>query len=431
MAGKLSCFILSLFSIAIYSILYKLIYKKKEHCFIKFNSYFLLLIIMGSFAIMNIILFYSDEEHINKINYPRIIIFIFNILSSSLFISFFLRISKIIQSINLTNALILNNRKKASIFYSKRYSLMENFYFKLFCFLLIITFIISFIKFYNNLEHYNFIPFLSMIPGQVTEEKVSLLKFNVWIVFSKSLILITILYQLLTFINIKKNIRIILSLQNLVYLLYFQLTFFANILTNSKTTLPHIIFYLFEISEIFLVIIYTLVVNNNDKILITTIINPKLVSDFYLFVSDEICYYSFSNYLNNNDADKFLLYLYIEIMKFKFKYSLEAEYNNVVYEAKKIYNKYFGESSKENKYLNQEILNNVRKSCEMIDKGQCSYEMFDNLLVNVFEILKEKFEDFQKTEEYIILVQNLNMNSYIQYKILDIPNINAKPLNFI
>lgn len=431
MASNFSCFILSLFSITIYAILYKFITKKKDHCFIKFNSYILLLIMMGTFALMNIILFFSDEEHINKINYPKILIFIFNILTSALFISFFLRISKIIQSINLTNALISNNRKKASIFYSKRYSLMENFYFKLFCFLLIITFIISFIKFFNNIEHYNFIPFLSSIPGQVTPGKVSLLKFNVWIVFFKSLIIITMLYQLLTFNNIKKNIRIILSLQNLIYLLYFQLEFFSNMLTSNKTTLPHIIFYLFEISEIFLVIIYTLVINKTDNMLITTIINPKLVSDFYLFISDEICYYSFSNYLNNNDADKFLLYLYIEIMKFKFKYTLEAEYNNVVFEAKKIYNKYFGESSKENKYLNQEILNNVRKSCEMIDKGQCSYEMFDNLLVNVFEILKEKFEDFQKTDEYKILVQNLNMNSYIQYKILDIPNINAKPLNFI
>ena len=67
----------------------------------------------------------------------------------------------------------------------------------------------------------------------------------------------------------------------------------------------------------------------------------------------------------------------------------------------------------------------------MIDKGQCSYEMFDDLLVNVFEMLKDKFDEFKNTEEYKLLVQNLNMNSYIQYKILDIPNINAKPLNFI
>ena len=431
MSGSLGNFFLTLLSLSLYSIIYKTVSQKKYHCYIKFNSYILLLIMIASFALMNIILIYSDEEYINKRNYPKFLIFLFNILSSSLFISFILRLSKIIQSINLTNALISNNRKKASIFYSKRYSLMDNFYFKLFGFLFIITFIISSIKFYNNIEHYNFIPFLTSIPDQITYGKIALLKFNVWIIFFKSLILITIIYNLLVFPNIKNNIKIILTLQNLLYLLYFQLIFFSNMFTEYKTTLPHLFFYFFEISEISLIIIYTLIINKNDNMLITTIINPKLVSDFYLFVSDEICYYSFSNYLNNNEADKFLLYLYIEIMKFKFKYSLEAEYNNVVFEAKKIYNKYFGESSKENKYLNQEILNSVRKSCEMIDKGQCNYEMFDGLLVNVFEILKQKFEEFKNTEEYKILVQNLNMNSYIQYKILDIPNLNAQPLNFI
>ena len=431
MADNLSNFILSLISVIIYSIIYKFLSQKKNYCFIKFNSYVLLLIMMISLLIMNIIIIYSNDNYINNMNYPKILIFIFNLCSSSFFTSFSLRLIKIIQSIHLTHSLMNSNRKKASIFYSKRYSLMDNFYFKLFCFLSIIIFIFSFIKFFNNSENYSFIPFLNKIPGQITPEIISLLKFNVWTIFFKSLIIITILYQILTFSNVKKNIKIILSLQNIFYLLFFQLIFFSNMFTNYKTTLSHIIFYFFEVIELFLVIIYTLFKNKNDNMLITTIFNPKLVSDFYLFVSDEICYYSFSNYLNNSDVDKFLLQLYIEIMKFKFKYSLEAEYNNVVYEAKKIYNKYFGESSKENKYLNQEILNNVRKSCEMIDKGQCNYEMFDSLLVNVFDILKEKFTNFQSTEEYKILVKNLNMNSFIQYKIFEIPNINAKPLNFI
>ena len=431
MASNLNCIIFSLFSILLYLLISHFISQKKNYCFIKFNSYGLLLIMMRILLLMNIILILADNENITNIVYLKIIIFLYNILTWAFFISFSLRLTKIIQSINLTNKLIINNKKKASIFYSKRYSLMDDFYFKLFWFFLIIIIIISLMHFSFNLEHYIFIPFLTEIPGELTSEKISLLKFHEWLIFFKSFIIITILYHILTLTNIKRNIKIILSLQNMIYLLYFQFIFFANIFTTSKTTFPHIIFYSFEIIQILIIIIYTLIKNKNDEMLITTIFNPKLVADFYLFVSDEICYYSFSNYLNNSQVDKFLLYLYIEIMKFKFKYSLEPEYNNVVYEAKKIYNKYFGESSKANKYLNQEILNNVRKSCEMIDKGQCSYEMFDSILVNVFEMLKDKFDEFQSTEEYRILVQNLNMNSYIQYKILDIPNINAKPLNFI
>ena len=431
MAKNLTCYLLSFFSSLIYAFIFRVFYKKRNYCFIKFNSFILLLIMLMSLFILNIIMIYSDKDHIIKMNYPKFFIILYQISSTSFFLAFSLRIGKIIQSINLANDLINSNRKKASIFYSKRYSLMDNFYFKIFGFFFIIFNIILIIKFYNNTENYNFIPYLTVIPGELTKEKISILKFNAGILFIKSFIILTLLYHVLFLSNVKKFIKVILSLENLLYLLYFQLIIFTNIFTNNQTFFPQIIFYLFEIIQIILLIIIPLYMNKSDTMLITTVLNPKLVSDFYLFVSDEICFYSFSNFLNSNEIDKFLLQLYIEIMKFKFKYSLEAEYNNVVYEAKKIYNKYFGKDSKTYNYLNNDILNNVRKSCEMIDKGQCNYEMFDSLLVNVYQILREKFYEFQKTEEYQILIQNINMNNYIQYKILHMPNINAKPLNFI
>jgi hypothetical protein len=364
-------------------------------------------------------------------SYPKLFIILYQIASTSFFLAFALRISKIIQSINLANDLINANEKKASIFYSRRYSLMDNFYFKIFGFFFIIFSIILIIKFHNNTEHYNFIPYLTEIPGELTKEKISILKFNAGILFFKSFIILTLLYHVLFLTNMKKFIKVILSLENLLYLLYFQLIIFTNIFTNHQSFFPQMVFYLFEFAQIILLIIIPLYMNKTDTMLITTILNPKLVSDFYLFISDEICFYSFSNFLNSNEIDKLLLQLYIEIMKFKFKYTLEAEYNVLVNEAKKIYYKYFGKDSNTYKYLNNDILNNVRKSCEIIDKGKCNYEMFDSLLVNVYQILREKFYEFQKTEEYQILIQNINMNNYIQYKVLHMPNINAKPLNFI
>ena len=406
MAKNLTCYLLSFFSSLIYAFIFRVFYKKRNYCFIKFNSFILLLIMLMSLFILNIIMIYSDKDHIIKMNYPKFFIILYQISSTSFFLAFSLRIGKIIQSINLANDLINSNRKKASIFYSKRYSLMDNFYFKIFGFFFIIFNIILIIKFYNNTENYNFIPYLTEIPGELTKEKISILKFNAGILFIKSFIILTLLYHVLFLSNVKKFIKVILSLENLLYLLYFQLIIFTNIFTNNQTFFPQIIFYLFEIIQIILLIIIPLYMNKSDTMLITTVLNPKLVSDFYLFVSDEICFYSFSNFLNSNEIDKFLLQLYIEIMKFKFKYSLEAEYNNVVYEAKKIYNKYFGKDSKTYNYLNNDILNNVRKSCEMIDKGQCNYEMFDSLLVNVYQILREKFYEFQKTEEYQILMQS-------------------------
>ena len=121
---------------------------------------------------------YSDKDHIIKMSYPKFFIILYQISSTSFFLAFSLRIAKIIQSINLANDLINSNRKKASIFYSKRYSLMDNFYFKIFGFFFIIFNIILIIKFYNNTENYNFIPYLTEIPGELTKEKISILKFN-------------------------------------------------------------------------------------------------------------------------------------------------------------------------------------------------------------------------------------------------------------
>ena len=132
MAKNLTCFLLSFFSSLIYAFIFRVFYKKRNYCFIKFNSFILLLIMLMSLFILNIIMIYSDKDHIIKMSYPKFFIILYQISSTSFFLAFSLRIAKIIQSINLANDLINSNRKKASIFYSKRYSLMDNFYFKIF-----------------------------------------------------------------------------------------------------------------------------------------------------------------------------------------------------------------------------------------------------------------------------------------------------------
>ena len=153
---------------------------------------------------MNLLIIYSDKEHIIKKTYPKILVIIYQISSMAFFLAFILRMGKIIQSINLTNDLINSNRKKASIFYSKRFSLMDNFYFKLFGFFFIISSIILSIQFYKNIEYYNFIPYLTEIPGEIVEEKISILKFNAGIIFFKSFIILTLLYNIIFLTNIKK-----------------------------------------------------------------------------------------------------------------------------------------------------------------------------------------------------------------------------------
>ena len=63
-----------------------------------------------------------------------------------------------------------------------------------------------------------------------------------------------------------------------------------------------------------------------DKVKTSYHFNPKLTSNLFLFLSDEICYYSFSNFMKNRKSDNFYICLYTQIMKFKYKFSLEGDY---------------------------------------------------------------------------------------------------------
>lgn len=427
MGPTLKYFFWILFFLFFNLFLFLLLSKKKKQCFIIFNSYHLLLATLLSSIICNIILLYSDDAHMNK-NYPKFLIFLFYLSSLTFFISYSLRIIKMVQSMALVKTLANASKNRAKIFYSKRYSLMDNLYFKFFAFISFVMFVILIIHLYRNYEKYNFIPFYT---NSISQINIKIIRQWVWIKFFESFIIVTLIYKIIEITNIQNQIKWVLCLQNIFYLAQTQLLFFANIKFKFSNKALFYMNFLFSMTQIILVIFYPIYKSKKENILISTLFNPRLVSDFYLFISDEICYYAFSNYLSNSETDKFLLKLYTEIMKFKFKYTLEAQYNNVVYEAKKLYNKYFGESSRENKYLSEEILANVRKSCQMIDKGKCDYEMFDSILVSVYGTLCTKFSGFKITDEYKLLVNNLNMNSYIQYKILDAPAINTKPLTFI
>ena len=72
---------------------------------------------------------------------------------------------------------------------------------------------------------------------------------------------------------------------------------------------------------------------------------------------------------------------------------------------------------KYNKFLDERLLGNVRNKCNLIlSKQECSYEMFDDALVVIYAYLENEFNEFRKEEEYNMLLNNLNLNSYLQYK---------------
>lgn len=109
-------------------------------------------------------------------------------------------------------------------------------------------------------------------------------------------------------------------------------------------------------------------------------------------------------------------------MKFKYKFSLEGDYFKIFDDAKALYENYFSEKAN-NSYMNQDLLFHVRSSVKkLINTNECQYEMFDEALVEVYNYLESKFNEYRKSDEYKVLVDNLNLNSYVQYKMCTVYN---------
>ena len=99
------------------------------------------LFIMSSSIISYEIIDKFDNILNYKISYCNIIPFLFILCHFSFFISFIFRMQRIIQLQEINNIILKNNIKnKANKFYSKKYSLSEIFYIKLYSITIVITY---------------------------------------------------------------------------------------------------------------------------------------------------------------------------------------------------------------------------------------------------------------------------------------------------
>ena len=390
----------------------------------------LCLFIMNSFLISYELVDKYNVIEDYKISFCQIIPFLFIIGYILVFISLILRINRIIKCLNLNKILSIDVKNKTNIFYSQKYILDEKFYCK------IITIIIMFVMLFVGLLFYykgGFIPvpfyfikyFINNLNENITLEFIKLINFC-WMIFYiiQGLISLFYIFNLLN-ANLIKSIKFELIIQIILYMSTLILgKYYYNNQTESNLNNVSLSFIIISILFVFFDTYLPIFRAFSDKIKITYSFNQKLATNLYLFLSDEICYYSFSNYLKDSLIDSFFICLYTKIMKYKYKYSLEANFENVKNEAKQLYEEYFDDNSY-NIYMNQEILNKIRNKCsDYFSKNDCSYEMFDDALVSIYEYLQKKFIEFMKTDEYKSLISKLNINSYIQYKISIHPKTN-------
>lgn len=208
--------------------------------------------------------------------------------------------------------------------------------------------------------------------------------------------------------------------------------------------------------------------------------NTKLIDNLYLFLSNEECLAAFYEYIElqtNKEEILYFLHLYTDIIIYNTKFVTEPNYEEVLDCSKNIYNKYFNinsvhsinmtqvnyEHSRHNsnspdyrffndrdllteklnneinngcdeshfvtmnnmavcssEYIENEILNKIKSNCQILNRGECNVEMFNEALTSSYIFLSKIFIGFRKSEEYKILIDILNLKSYIQCKMTKI-----------
>lgn len=249
----------------------------------------------------------------------------------------------------------------------------------------------------------------------------SSLKIRNIIFLIEGIAIITYIYKLY-FTHLKFVIKIEFIMQLVSIFVYFHIVKYVFDISSEpfhSTTVIVLCFNYFNtLCNSYVPFIYSIV----DKVKLNYHFNPKLTSNLYLFLSDEICYYSFSNMMKSKPTDNFYICLYTQIMKFKYKYSLEANFYKILDDAKDLFEKYFS-SKANNTYMGDELLGRIRSSCEkLIAQNECKFEMFDDALVNVYAYLESRLNEYRKTDEYQTLADELNLNAYLQQKMCVIPS---------
>ena len=398
-------------NIIIHILIIFLILKNKNYSGIYVRSPILLtlsnsfLCLMSSSLLLNKYYLLNETNNYDKLSKNLSILFHFSIFGIFLSLIFRIRRFSLIEKINI---IITNNyENKTTKFYNNLHKLYEKFYLLIFLiFHLSVLLIFSFIKLLYKNSNYNL---------EDLYKKTYVLQIIILCLFIPSIYMTNLLFK----VKFEYLFQIILYISIYPLIIYKKIDFFVF----SKNYFCLLIDYFFLIVSSY--IPYNL--SLKDKIKINYSFNPKLSKNLYLFLTDEICFFSLKNYLKEKNAQIFYLNLYTNIMKYKYKYTLESNFYNVLKDAKELYEKYFSENV-ENSFIDENILENIRNDCKsLIDKEDCTFEMFDGVLKFIYENLQDSFNEYLKSENYKYLIINLNLIDYVKYKMC-IQNDNSNEL---
>ncbi|MCQ2821589.1 MAG: hypothetical protein MJ252_30390 [archaeon] len=425
--------ILLIFNVVIYLACCYLIIKRKEYSCISIRSPTLLLFnnIGGFLVTTTLIVVYLNSEMNGDKNFFRIPV-IYYIAETLMMGSFFMRCQRILACCQITD----NEQYDKDEFSKKRYLYGEKRYVRLLGFAVILIAIVVIVL--MVIKYDCSVP--NMIFNDENEEKENgtcseEFRLAFFIVYHFVILIGLITYTYFLIINEAKQKILFEAIGFTICIFLFMngqtaLDVFTDIKDSSQ-----------ELSEsykrnslIVCLIIFYLCLGLNGyfpvtlsycyKTSIAYHFNPQLMNNLYLFLSNEECYGTFSEYIKDDEETSFYLRVYTHIMKFKLEFLNGEDPENCSEEAKEILETYFKGNKFSGKFdtATQEKINSL--SNEDINRENTKAEMFDLALKYSFEQLSNKFLDFKNTVQFEILRKNLAMQSYIQCKMSNTGLIN-------
>ena len=403
--NKIIWIIIIIFNILVFGLCCFLIIKKKNFTAISIRSPTLLLCCIISNFIMTLIILLHE---IIDSGFISIFYYIFRIM---MIISIILRYERILSCFKY-------NKGK---FAEKRYILQEKYFVRIFIILFIIFFLGLLIIDLVGIESFRL--FYSSYNKKFDNYKLQNYIWNI-LNFIEEGVLFTYIFRIYNK-TMKFFLKDELYILTILFFIKSNYISFSNIIINFNDS---------EFTFVSLIILYFCLILNGyvpiflsfcSKDILSYEFVPKLMNNFYLFLTNEECYKEFSKYLIKlKDNGIFQLKLYTHIMKYKLDFVLKKNKAELLREASDIYNKYFGQNS-ESMYNEQESLLKIQNKCKIIEKDkECNSFLFDDGLKYVYNELLKKFNEFRKTFEFIQLSEKIKLDTLAQCKMCNIGLIN-------
>ena len=416
---KIGWLILSIINFFIYFICCMLIKKRNGLTTISIRSPKLLILNnIGNFLMLTIIIItkcLNDDDEKGK----KIVSMFYYLTNFLMIVTLCLRFQRIVNFFEVE----INEKVDIQKINERRYLYEENYYLKLaliiFAILALVLIISDIPLKFDDVFTSNFL-FLKSDKNLETTKSIIWLSVN----FIEHLLLFTYVYKICIY-QVKQKLRLEIILSFIIWFIYSNAIIVLE--KSEKNYNNEIIYISIAFCYIFLILnsIIPIAISFSYLYSIGYHFSPNLMNNLFLFLSNEICYKEFYNYLNKiNIQGIYYLKLYTQIINYKLGFKLKVDNEQSFSEALAIRNAYFNNDSINEKFP-ENILDKVKKECEGLENNNhFTQEVFDAALEFCYDKLNIIFNEFKQTDHFKKLYDEFYFNSYIYCKMYNIGLIN-------